>query len=157
VPKKEEKKDEGKTFMMLSTGERETVEAIERNVGKLGYTVNLRFAYVGRKDVFSKNRISEFFGAMRQFNSEDLNSIVPNSETMPDLEMKPFAKERNYRRKRLLDRHVRYRFFRKKTFTFNSEELATVFHFPGMLVAKAPSVSRIDAKRGEPPATLPAA
>ena len=157
APKREEKRDEGKSFMMLSQGERDTIEAIERNVGKLGYNVNIRFAYIGRKEVFTKNRISEFFGAMRQFNSEMLNSVVPNIETLPDLEMKPFAKERNYRRKRLLDRHIRYRFFRKRVFTFNTEELATMFHFPGMLVAKAPSVARIDAKRGEPPQTLPTA
>jgi len=145
------------TFMMLSPGTQDAVKAIERNVGKLGYRVNLRFTYVAKKDLFNKARVAEFFGAIRQFNSEHLNSLVPNMETMPDVQMKPFATQRNYRRKRLLDRHYRFRLFRKKTFTFNSEELATVFHFPGSLVAKAPSVSRIDSKRAEPPAALPTA
>lgn len=143
------------TFMMLSPGQQDAVKAIERNVGKLGYKVNLRFMYVGKNEVFTKARISEFFGAIRQFNSEHLNSLVPNLATTPDLEMKPFAKQRNYHRRRILDRNYRFRLFRKKSFTFNAEELATVFHLPGSLVAKAPSISRVEAKRAEPPHALP--
>jgi hypothetical protein len=41
------------------------------------------------------------------------------------------------------------------TFILNSEELATLFHFSGQGAAPAPSVSRIEAKKGEPPAGLP--
>lgn len=153
----DKKTDREPTFMMLSPGTQDQIKAIERNVGKLGYKTNMRFVYVGRNETFNKGRVSEFFGSLRQFNSENLNSIGPNKETTPDVEMRPFSSQRNYRRKRLLDRHYRFRLFKKKSYVLNTEELATIFHFPGMQVAKAPAVGRIDAKRGEPPATLPAA
>jgi hypothetical protein len=36
----------------------------------------------------------------------------------------------------------------------NTEELATIYHFPGM-VAAAPTIERIEAKKVEPPPNLP--
>jgi hypothetical protein len=39
-------------------------------------------------------------------------------------------------------------------FVMNTEELATIFHFPG-LVSEAPSFKRIDSKTSKPPANLP--
>ena len=152
--KKDDREDQWAMFR-LTPGQQDQLKALERNIGKLGFKVNLRFQYAARRDVFAKVRVNEFFGTMRQFNSESLNSIVPNKSTMPDVEFQPFAKQRNYRRRRLLDRHIRYRLFRKHTYTFNTEELATIFHFPGIQVTRAPSISRIESKRGEPPATLP--
>jgi hypothetical protein len=38
--------------------------------------------------------------------------------------------------------------------TLSSEELATVFHLPDMSVV-APSITRVEAKRGGAPANLP--
>jgi len=48
----------------------------------------------------------------------------------------------------------RDRSFATGKFVFNSEELATVFHFPDMSV-KAPNLIRIEAKKGEAPPNLP--
>jgi len=39
-------------------------------------------------------------------------------------------------------------------FIMNTEELATIYHFPGE-VSKTPSLSRISAKKAEPPTNLP--
>jgi len=41
------------------------------------------------------------------------------------------------------------------TFILNTEELASLFHFPGRAVAPVPFVSRIEAKKGEAPPGLP--
>jgi hypothetical protein len=41
-----------------------------------------------------------------------------------------------------------------KPFIMNIEELATIYHFPGT-VATTPTLTRVEAKKGEPPANLP--
>ena len=41
------------------------------------------------------------------------------------------------------------------TFVLNTEELATMFHFPGKQYASAPFIKRIEAKTGEAPPGLP--
>jgi hypothetical protein len=42
----------------------------------------------------------------------------------------------------------------RKPFSLNTEALATIFHFPGGVV-QTPSFGRIEAKKSEPPASLP--
>ena len=42
----------------------------------------------------------------------------------------------------------------KPTFVFNTEELATIFHFPTIDV-KTPMMPRVEAKRGVAPSNLP--
>jgi hypothetical protein len=39
-------------------------------------------------------------------------------------------------------------------FVLNSEELATIFHFPGQ-VAAAPNLYRVPSKKGQAPSNLP--
>jgi hypothetical protein len=48
----------------------------------------------------------------------------------------------------------RERLMPKDVNILNTEELATIYHFPTKMV-EAPMVHRIEAKKGEPPAGLP--
>ena len=41
------------------------------------------------------------------------------------------------------------------SFILNTEELASIYHFPGRRVAPAPFIRRIEAKKGEAPSGLP--
>ena len=43
----------------------------------------------------------------------------------------------------------------KEIFVLNTAEMASMFHFPSRAVAPAPSVPRIEMKRGEAPPGLP--
>ncbi|MCK5590431.1 MAG: hypothetical protein KAI72_00610, partial [Candidatus Pacebacteria bacterium] len=43
---------------------------------------------------------------------------------------------------------------KRKPLVFNIEELATIYHFPGM-VAETPTFGRIDSRKGEAPINLP--
>ena len=63
-------------------------------------------------------------------------------------------------RKRKLFRHYQKRlgpFFPRSggTFILNTEELATLYHFPSRMAAPAPGVPRVEAKKGEAPSGLP--
>lgn len=143
----------------LSKGEQATIEAIERNISKLGFDVGMRMIYFGKKDVFDKINVSSMFGCVKQFNSTDLNGFKPGFKTDFDFPWEDFNGWRLERRKRkMFDAYRRRAYFyppySSKPFVLNSEELATVFHFPGQL-AQTPSLSRIESKRAEPPSNLP--
>lgn len=143
----------------LSKGEQATVEAIERNISKLGFDVGMRMIYLAKKDVFDKINISSMFGCVKQFNSLDLNGFKPGRKTDFDFPWEDFNGWRIARLKRkMFDAYRRRSYFYPpyslKPFVLNSEELATVFHFPGQL-AQTPSLSRIESKRAEPPTNLP--
>jgi hypothetical protein len=45
-------------------------------------------------------------------------------------------------------------YFHPKTFVLNTEELATLWHFPGQIM-KVPSLERIESKEASPPTNLP--
>ena len=156
TPVRPEREPPPSLMMHLTPGERAVVEAIEENVAKLGFKTGVRVLYFGRRDVYNSGNIAAIFGAIRQFNTQHLNGFRPDKRTMPK-HFYFFKKQKHYFRKRRLVRLYRLRFPTLPWFTFNTEELATIFHLPGTMVAPAPLVPRIEAKRGEPPATLPRA
>jgi len=143
-------------MMHMSPGEREILEAIEKNIAKIGFRTTFRVLYLARRNVYNAAMPASVFGVIRQFNTQNLNGFMPNLKTLPNIAY-VLPKQRNYMRKRRLDWRYRWRRQSRKRFIFNIEELATVFHFPGSPLAKAPSVVRIEAKRSEPPTTLPTA
>ena len=141
-------------MMHLSPGERAVVEAIEENIAKLGFITGIRVLYIARREVYNSATIAAIFGAIRQFNTLNLNGFRPDKRTLPK-RFYVLQKQRQFFRKRRLLRFYRMRWPSLARFVFNTEELATIFHFPGQMVAQAPLVSRIESKRKEPPSTLP--
>lgn len=150
---KEEKK-ESSLMQNLSPGQKEVVESIEKNVSKLGFDTVIRTVYIGKRDVFNRANIAAIIGFFKQFNTLNLNGFRPNSEISPRVKFPIFKKQREYLRKRKVYMAYRLRLPAKQNFIFNTEELATVFHFPSTVV-EAPSTPRIEAKKAEPPANLP--
>jgi hypothetical protein len=143
--------------MILSPGERMIVEAIERNVSKLGFDTCLRFVYVAKADKYNHIVSNAIQGSMKQFNSLNLNGFErTNSTSYVDYF---FKKTRHgWKKKRMFDAYINrsafYKPYKRKTFVLNTEELATIYHFPGSVV-RTPTLSRIESKKGEPPAGLP--
>ena len=156
-----EKKKEGEIIdfgsMILSPGERMIVEAIERNVSKLGFDACLRFVYIAKPDKYNHVVSNAIQGSMKQFNSLNLNGFSrTNSTSYVDYFFKKTRE--GWRRKRMFDAYVNrsafYKPYKRKTFVLNTEELATIYHFPGSVV-RTPSLGRIESKKSEPPAGLP--
>lgn len=143
----------------LSPGERSTVEAIERNVSKLGFDVCVRIGYLAEEDKYNSIIPSAIMGAMKQYNSLNLNGFKrTNATSYVDHFLKNFREGK--RKKRMFEAYVTRTCFylpwglARRTFVLNSEELATIYHFPGS-VATTPTLGRIEAKKGEPPINLP--
>ncbi|MEK9147912.1 MAG: hypothetical protein AAB650_00570 [Patescibacteria group bacterium] len=155
------------TSMMLhlSPGMREVVAAIERDILKPGFETIVRFCYIARRDVFSLSHMSSFIGALKTYNTQTLNAFKLNSASMAT-RVPWWLPSFLTRRKKQHKKSLYYQYYRsRKPFTdtwslrskfvvLNIEELATIYHYPGM-VARAPMLPRIEARRAEPPATLP--
>jgi len=150
--KKPEKKEEKKKVDM-TPGKQDAIKAIEKSFDKLGYEAGIRFVYIGPKSDFHQAHVSGVAGAFKQFASQNLNGFKPNLRTLT-FAKGLFKKSKLYNRKRILYQSIRERKLMTKRYVLNTEELATIFHFPDTAV-KSPLLPRVEAKKGEPPVGLP--
>ncbi len=142
----------------LSEGEREVIKALERAVAKLGFETGIRTLYFAEPEI-DKNNIAAILGTIKQFNSQNLNGFKRAEDTSFDYPWQDFFGIRLARLKtRYFDAYRRRSYFFMPyidpAFILNTEELATIFHFPGG-VSKTPTFERIMSKRAEPPSNLP--
>jgi hypothetical protein len=153
-PAKEEKKER----VELSPGKQELMKAIEKSWDKLGYQTTIRFLYIAPKDNFQQSRAAGVTGALRQFSSQNLNGFTVNKFILT------FAKGLFKDSKLLKKKKIIYQYYRERNlfgmavmrYVLNTEELATIYHFPDVGV-RAPLLPKVEAKRGEPPVGLPKA
>ncbi len=149
--------------MKLTPGEREIIAGIEEKITKFGFDCNIRYIYLAKRDVFFGPRARTPYGFFKEVSVENLGGFKPEKRTMTKVKSVFFwflDKRRLYIRKRRIFRYYKRRwtpYFPRHggTFVLNTEELATLFHFPGRIVAPAPGVPRIEAKKGEATPGLP--
>lgn len=161
VAKKEKKEELFPPEMKLTPGEKEILTGIEEKISKFGYDCNVRFLYLGKREVFLKPRGRFVFGFFKDVSTENMGGLKPWKKTFPKVKS-PFFwfldKRRLYVRQRKLFRNYISRLtplFPRPggSFVLNTEELATLYHFPSQLLA--PAVPRVEAKKGEAPPGLP--
>jgi hypothetical protein len=149
-----QKKEQQPLEFRLSPGERDTLKALEENLGKVQFYVKSRFVFVGRRENFDKGiGVNAFFGAMKQFGDENLNGFKPNADSKTAAFHLLVQPRLRYLQRKLLRRY-KSRSMDGVKLVMSSEELATVFHLPDMNVL-APALRRIEATRGGAPTNLP--
>lgn len=155
------KKEESKAGSAnLSPGGKLAVEAIENKISKLAFKVCVRFVYVAKKDFFNKANMAAIMGAFKQFNTLDLNAFKGNSKAGTSVDQPriiPFIKKRRefIRKIAFIDRYINRKMSKnKKDFVLNIEELATIYHYP-ILIVETPTMRRVETKKAEPPISLP--
>lgn len=138
----------------LTPGVRKTVEAIEEKISKVGFKSKARVLYAAHKSVFNPNRcLNGFIGSLNQFNFAGRNALVPASATHGHF---PFAYSETIKLKNLFFKAYKKRKLKigKNPYVLNTQELATLWHFPLPLV-KTPLLQKTGGKRAEPPINLP--
>ncbi len=152
APAAEVKKDEKEK--KLTPGENKMLEAIQEKMAKISLITKIRIVYIARREIFSKARLAGIKGAMSQFGSMNLNSFKAFGAVTP-VPGGVFNREREDRMKNELFKAYRGRSGSGATpFVLNTEELATVYHFP-LKDVKAPMLKKTEAKRSEAPTDLP--
>ncbi|MFH1036959.1 MAG: hypothetical protein V1756_02805 [Patescibacteria group bacterium] len=151
--------------MRLTPGEKDIVTAIELKMSKQIFRSQARFIYLGKKDVWFKQNFRLAFSYFSQYETANLNALLPNSKTLTKIHKHWFLPwnillgRRYYLRRRKLFRNYinRWTPYYPRfggTFMLNTEEVASLFHFPSWIVAPVPGVSRVEAKKGPAPDLL---
>lgn len=154
--KKPEKKEENKV-MNLSPGEKKMLESIELKAAKIGFGVKLRFVYVGKRNVFRKGpMISMVRGALGLFGSLDGNSFKNYGKAAPKSDYFWQRWSADSKKTRIIKRFSSRSSDGADRFVLNSEELASLWHFPQILI-KAPLLKKVDSRKVEPPFSIPLA
>ena len=155
--------------LRMTPGEKEIVAGIENKISKPAFEVGIRFIYLGKREVFFKANFRLGFNFFNCYTTEHMNALDPWGKALTKIHRHWFLPlnliyyRRLYLRSRILFRQYRERFniFFPRTagdkgiFILNTEELASLFHFPSWRVAPTPGVPRVEVKKG-PPLTLPA-
>jgi hypothetical protein len=161
-PKKEEKVEFN--LSKLTPAQKNVLEAVEKKLAKLAFKTGIRLVYTAPKNVFNGSRIASVTGMFKQLYYNNLNSFKPNRFTgtrdkgvlgwiFPN-DVGFFASERTAVKKKAMYEAYRTRTFAESLCILTTEELATLWHLPGINV-KAPLLPRVQAKKGQPPAILP--
>lgn len=143
-------------MLHLTPGEKGTIEAIERKISKTGFECKMRLIYLSPLEQYQSSRvISSVFGSIKQFNTMDLNAFKPDPKTKTQI-MYFFIESRLAERRRRLMRAYKNRsgIIGRSPYILNTEELATIWHFPAKDI-KAPLLQKTETKKAEPPAALP--
>ncbi|MFZ3054452.1 MAG: hypothetical protein WA091_00510 [Minisyncoccales bacterium] len=149
--------------MKLTTGERDIVAAVERKRSKNVFVCFIKYVYVAKRNVFynsAKGFGTSFFS---QFGTQNLNSTKPWSMTTTKVHSPTFFQARKlYLRKRDLIENYRTRDpgfdpfpVEGACYYLNTEELATLYHFPSYEGAPSAALKRMETKKGAPPSQLP--
>jgi len=154
--------DKPQTLQHLTSTQGDTIKSIERNLGKPGFEAMIRAVYFAPKDIYDAGRIGGVLGSFRAFSSQNLNGIKPGWSTNIDYSWQDFTGKRKIKKQKfILDAYKRrsffygpYRFAEGKPYILTTEEVATIYHFPGS-VSTTPTLNRVPSKKAEAPSNLP--
>ncbi|MDO8472011.1 MAG: type IV secretion system DNA-binding domain-containing protein, partial [bacterium] len=117
----------------------EALGGIENKATKLGYEVIMRVVSISDNELNAKTRIQSVLGAYKQFNTTNMNGFSGKEISINDT--KNWLAFIN-------------RSFEKKSNIFNTEELASVYHFPNMSV-ETPNLTWAGSRKSEAPVNIP--
>lgn len=174
---KTESADGKKITVDRTPGEELALKSIERNISKPGFQTTIRYVYLAPTELYDKNLPwYGMLGSFNQYSSKTLNSfrhdVVIRTAVLWFYWPFFFPAWRSRYRKRNIYRMFRNRFMKESSFfillftretlslshiVLNTEELATIYHYPSNFVLTAPAIQRVESKKVGPPARLPVA
>ena len=158
--------------VLREEGKADEVKALERSVSKVGFDCGIRAMYVAKSHAFNGGKTGGIRVALEPFNSSILNGFKrvggtdnenPFANYFWELGLDPFEwkfRSVEHMKKIMLGAYRARAWFyppyinERAPFVLNTEELATIYHFPGR-VLQTPSFVRVNTKKSEPPVNLP--
>jgi len=140
----------------LGTAQQEEAKAILRKTVKIGFGAKIRLVYWAEKPAFRKgDRVTMIKGILNQYTHLNMNSFKMHGPSIPKDDY-PWQLWTFDKKKGTLLNAYRNRSWSigADPMFLNTEELATLWHFP-TISAKAPLIKKAEARRAEPPVGLP--
>lgn len=159
-------KAEDRFTKSMTNAELRVFEAMQRNVSKNQFDVGIRALYLAQADKFDGNKIMPTSALFKLYSNSMTNNIAITFDTSTDFDWQNFMGQKVQAMKdEMFQAYIRRSYFYwphdantsdvgRRMAIMSTEELATIFHFPGKEVS-APSFERVSAKKAEPPANLP--
>jgi hypothetical protein len=119
-----------------------TMEAVEAKIGKPGFETSIRVVVVSESEEIAKNHLTNITGSLAQF-SGDLNSLKGRKINRKGSFMEDFL----YRYQPM------FNFMGNHPSILNSEELATIYHFPNKTIT-TPHIFWLNAKSAPAPSQI---
>jgi hypothetical protein len=120
-----------------------TLESVENKVGKPGFETSIRVVVVSDNESSAKGHLTNIESAFAQFSGEH-NRLAKREVKNKGAFIEDFL----YRYQPM------YHFFGNRPSVFNTEELATIFHFPNKLVT-TPHIHWLYSKTAPAPSEIP--
>lgn len=152
----------GRGVQLLSTPEKDRIEAIERNFNKLVFECGFRGMYIVKKGSFDLSKVNNLVRLWDPFRASEYNAInVARGMSIFDY---PWQDWNDIRRRMIRKRmffwykHRAYFYvpYDQVPVMMTTEELASIWHFPSSAV-KTPGLVRVASRVGEAPPNLPTA
>lgn len=165
-----EEKTTGETISLgmwkLTPSQQDIIKSIGAKASKLPFQFSLRTIYIDKKNAFTMSNVAALRASFQLFNTSDMNSLkgdkLSTSYSKIWGRIFPWYKtfQVNSKKRKIYD------YYRKRRFGYsgrlvseslpilNTEELATLFHFPAGVV-KAAKLQTTYSRKGEPPVNLP--
>ena len=150
-----EKKQEDFAMFKITTAEKYTLEAVNEKISKIGWKSKVRIVYSAPHKTYRKGTIASFTkGIFHQYSHLNWNKFGLHDPSTPKDDYFWQTWQMAKKQKRLLYRYKNRKMTAGSTcYILNSEELATLFHFPSA-DARTPILTAPGAKRAEPPIDL---
>lgn len=151
----EKKADDFKVFK-LTPAEKLQIEEVTDKVSKIGWQTKIRVVYSAKKSLFRKGMMAAAMkGMMASYTNSNVNQFGMHNPSIPKDDY--FWMEWSYAAKqtKLAKRYAKRTFGAGASwFILNTEELATLWHFPAA-ESRTPALTALGARRAEAPGGLP--
>lgn len=162
---------------------KKVVEQVNNKTTKIGFDTGIRVMYIAKKEAYSMNSRRNIRLIFRQYANPDSNQLWRMNATQGDYYSGIFGASsetvmmlanrmlHEYQERGFFHLPLRHHLFNTHTipwplsgflkaykhpptYVLNTEELATLWHFPGQIL-KVPTLTRIESKEAAPPPNLP--
>ena len=155
------KSEEGEREMIMTPGEREVITEIENKIKKPVFRTAIRGVYVAKRENWKSSHRTLVRMYLSHFSILNLNRFTFSGKTRTKVHY-IWRKRRVFLRARKMFKNSVLRFpplfpDRKSVCAIlSTEEMATIFHFPMKITGLvAPTMARVESKKGGPPPNLP--